>query len=65
MEEGMMGEYGKNLGQMTSNYEKSRAQLKSEESRFDRELKLAEATQDSWYLGKNIRAWGDPKKFWS
>ena len=29
------------------------------------ELKLAEATQQSWYLGKNIRAWGDPNKFWS
>ena len=65
MEEGMMGEYGKNLGQMTANYEKSKAQLKSEEEKFNRELKLAESSQESWYLGKNIRSWGDPKKFWS
>ena len=65
VEEGMMGEYGKNLGLMTSNYEKSKAQLKSEEERFNREIELAELSQESWYLGKNIRSWGDPDKFWS
>ena len=47
------------------NPEEKRAQLESEEKRFERELQLAEAAQESWYLGKNIRAFGDPKKFWS
>jgi hypothetical protein len=65
MQEGILGEYGKSLGQITASYEKSRAQLKSEESRFQRELELAKTAQESWYLGKNIRAWGDPQKFWS
>jgi len=65
MQEGILGEYGKTLGQITAGYEEKRAQLQSEEERFDRELKLAESAQESWYLGKNIRAWGDPKKFWS
>ena len=65
MQEGILGEYGKTLGQISASYEEKRAQLKSEEERFDRELKLAESAQESWYLGKNIRAWGDPKKFWS
>jgi hypothetical protein len=65
MQEGILGEYGKSLGQISASYEEKRAQLKSEEERFDRELKLAESAQESWYLGKNIRAWGDPKKFWS
>ena len=64
MQEGILGEYGKTLGEITANYEKSRAQLKSEEARFERELELAKSTQESWYLGKNIRAFGDPKKFW-
>lgn len=64
-QEGILGEYGKTLGQITASYEEKRAQLESEEKRFERELQLAEAAQESWYLGKNIRAFGDPKKFWS
>jgi hypothetical protein len=63
--EGMLGEAGRTLGDIASNYEQSRAKLRAEKERFEREISLSQQASDKWYLGKNIRGWGDPDKFWS
>jgi len=63
--EGMLGEYGRSLGDIAANYEQSKARLKAERQKFEREISLSEQAADKWYLGKNIRGWGDPDKFWS
>ena len=63
--EGMLGEAGRTLGDIAANYEQSRAKLRAEKERFEREISLSEQAADKWYLGKNIRGWGDPDKFWS
>lgn len=52
--EGMMGEYGQKLGEITSGYMQEKARLKAEKEKFTREISLAGDMEDSWYLGKNI-----------
>jgi len=52
--EGMMGEYGQKLGEITSGFMQEKAKLKADKERFTREISLAGDMEDSWYLGKNI-----------
>tara|TARA_R110000824_G_scaffold169226_2_gene346343 strand:- start:2878 stop:3633 length:756 start_codon:yes stop_codon:yes gene_type:complete len=52
--EGMMGEYGQKLGEITSGYMQEKARLKADKEKFTREISLAGDMEGSWYLGKGI-----------
>jgi len=52
--EGMMGEYGQKLGEISSAFMEEKARLKADKEKFTREISLASDMEDSWYLGKGF-----------
>jgi hypothetical protein len=52
--EGMMGEYGQKLGEITSGYMQEKARLKADKEKWTSEISLAGDMEGSWYLGKGI-----------